>query len=84
MQYDEAMKRLSFGIPTEHIAQAAGVSEAEMRHTSVQPTTTELAASSGSTGVGTRSASPEVSEGPGARGGSRSALTTCCPGHRSP
>lgn len=33
MQYDEAMKQLSLGIPPEHIAQAAGISEAELHHT---------------------------------------------------
>jgi hypothetical protein len=37
MQYHEAMERLSLGIPTEHIAQAAGISEEELRRTMLAP-----------------------------------------------
>jgi hypothetical protein len=37
MQYDEAMKRLSFAVPTEHIAQVAGISEADLHRTYLDP-----------------------------------------------
>jgi len=37
MQYDEAMRQLSFTVPTEHIAQAAGISEAELHRTYLDP-----------------------------------------------
>ena len=37
MQYDEAMKRLSLTVPTEYIAQIAGISEAELHRTFLDP-----------------------------------------------
>ena len=37
MQYDEAMKRLSRPVPTEQIAQVAGISEAELHCTFLDP-----------------------------------------------
>ena len=37
MQYDEAMRRLSFAFPAEQIAQVAGISEADLHRTFLDP-----------------------------------------------
>ncbi len=37
MQYQEAMKRLSFALPTEHIAEVAGIPQEELHRTFLDP-----------------------------------------------